>query len=139
VASGSLTGHILDVSLRATLLEFSRQEEGRLTIDADRLLEHFRHLGYELSETATAISAAEVRAPPAEDAPEFDWAEDTTWDAGDGSAPMEEDAATSETGADSTGSVKSSGTAKALEEVQRFAGDLSSPRFEAAMAHEPLR
>ena len=128
----SLAGQILDASLRTALLDFSHQEEGRTVVDADRLLEHCRNLGYGLIGTAAAPMPFLGSSPMDEG---HGWEEGNETLGGEGSgAPTGEETAQSE-----AGSARSSATTRALEEVKRYTGDLRSPGFEAAMAHDPLR
>ena len=133
-APGSpLAGHILDVSLRAALLDFSHQEEGRTVVDADRLLEHCRNLGYGLIGTAAAPMPFLGFSPMDEGGHGWEEGDETLGGEGSG-APTGEETAPSE-----ADSAKSTATTRALEEVKRYTGDLRSPGFEAAMAHDPLR
>lgn len=49
-----LACHILDASLRESLLDVTRQEQGRTVVVANRLLEHCKILGYWLFGTGAA-------------------------------------------------------------------------------------
>ena len=130
-APGSpLAGHILDASLRTALLDFSRVEGGRTVVDTGRLLDRCRHLGYGLVGPTTAPLSFPDPSPMDQGGSGWDDGEDTLGD-NRSRAPTGEEAAQSDS--------ESTATTRALEEVKRYTGELRSPGFEAAMAHDTHR
>ena len=85
-----LAGHILDVSLRAALLNFAHTEGDRMVVDADRLLDHCRELGYGLIGAAVEPTSF---ANPLMDTGGFEeenWDDDETLGAGGAEVTMED-------------------------------------------------
>ena len=93
-----LAGGILDASLRAALMGFAHQEENRLVVDADRLLEHCRQLGYGLIGTAAAPAPEPL--PMDEGGFGDQWGDDATLSGEAAGAPMEEEAGAQSDGGD---------------------------------------